>query len=328
MSHALRLVRGGDLKQAMAVIQQGLRADAPRVDVIDEPVPDAAPATPAGQRFESLSHTSQAGTRQYRLFVPASYRDEPLPLVVMLHGCTQTPEDFAAGTRMNDLGAEYGFFVAYPAQASAANPKKCWNWFKRSEQQRERGEPSLIAGIVDDLRSRYAIDERRVFVAGLSSGGAMAATLAATYPDVFAAVGVHSGLAHGCAHDLPSALAAMRGGSAGVAVRGIPTIVFHGDQDALVHPRNGEEVAAQWMSGKEQSTVIVDSALDANGYGYTRRSVHAASPPSRLEHWVIHGAGHAWSGGSPSGTHTDPKGPDASREMVRFFFAEDALATP
>jgi poly(3-hydroxybutyrate) depolymerase len=174
------------------------------------------------------------------------------------------------------------------------------------------------------VKGGYSIDERQVYIAGLSSGGAMAATLAATYPEVFAALGVHSGLAHGCAHDLPSGLAAMRSGSAGVAIPSVPTIVFHGDRDTLVHPRNGEALVAQWLAGRPESEISLDSGNHVNGHAYTRRSVRAASGHSELEHWVIHGAGHAWSGGSPTGTHTDPRGPDASSEMVRFFLAHES----
>lgn len=328
MSDALRLVRTGDLKQALAVIQRNLQGHAatvhePRANAtVDAPrLPDARSPS-AGARFESHSYANHAGTRQYKLYVPAAYQGQALPLVVMLHGCTQSPDDFAAGTRMNELAAEHGFFVAYPAQPGSANPNKCWNWFKRAEQQRERGEPSLIAGIVGAVKSGYSIDERQVYIAGLSSGGAMAATLAATYPDVFAAVGVHSGLAHGCAHDLPSGLAAMRSGSAGVAVPSVPTIVFHGDRDTLVNPRNGEAIVAQWLAGRPESEIRLNSGIHENGHAYTRQSVRAASGHSELEHWVIHGAGHAWSGGSATGTHTDPRGPDASSEMVRFFLAQ------
>lgn len=317
MSDALRLVRTGGLKQAIAVIQRSLHG----ATTVDAPRPRPASAPSPGARFASHSYANQAGTRRYKLYVPAAYQGQALPLVVMLHGCTQSPDDFAAGTRMNELAEEHGFFVAYPAQPASANPNKCWNWFKRGEQQRERGEPSLIAGIVGAVKSGYAIDERQVYIAGLSSGGAMAATLAATYPDVFAAVGVHSGLAHGCAHDLPSGLAAMRSGSAGAAVPSVPTIVFHGDRDTLVNPRNGEALVAQWLAGRPGCDLSVDSGNSANGYAYTRRSVRAAAGHSELEHWVIHGAGHAWSGGSASGTHTDPRGPDASSEMVRFFLA-------
>jgi len=342
MANALRLVRAGQLRQALLVIQEGLHGHAEPSDArpvneapidvrpaneapIDVRPAGAAPAAPPRERFEarfeSHSYTNHAGTRDYKLYVPAACEGEALPLLVMLHGCTQSPDDFAAGTRMNELAAEHGFFVAYPAQASSANPNRCWNWFKRTEQQRELGEPSLIAGIVSAVKARHAIDDRRIYIAGLSSGGAMAATLAATYPDLIAAVGVHSGLAHGCAHDLQSGLDAMRSGSAGVAVTSVPTIVFHGDRDRLVHPRNGEELVAQRLSGNPAAAMSVDPVVEMNGYSYTRRSACAPSGQPLVEHWVIHGAGHAWSGGSPRGTHTDPRGPDASSEMLRFFLA-------
>jgi poly(hydroxyalkanoate) depolymerase family esterase len=238
--------------------------------------------------------------------------------VVMLHGCTQAPDDFAAGTRMNELAEERGFFVAYPGQSKSANPNKCWNWFKPSDQRRDRGEPAIIAGIAHQIMADYALDNRQVYVAGLSSGGAMAATMAATYPDLFAAVGIHSGLPHGSAHDLPSALATMRSGNPGAKVPSVPAIVFHGDQDSLVHPRNGDELVSQWLADRPESGMSVESGV--KGHPYTRRVLHGAAGVPVLEHWLIHGAGHAWSGGSERGSHTDPRGPDASGEMVRFFF--------
>ena len=297
--------------QAVAAIRQALGGKA---------VPEEVPQAPTARgQFESHTFANHAGARDYKLFVPPGASDRPMPLVVMLHGCTQSADDFAAGTRMNELAAEYGFLVAYPEQAKSANPNKCWNWFLRSQQDRDQGEPSIVAGIVGAVKSAHAVDERRVFVAGLSSGGATAATLAATYPEVFAAVGVHSGLPHGSAHDLPSALAAMRSGSRGAAVPPTRAIVFHGDGDSVVHPRNGEELFDQWRSGRPEAMIQVDMSGEANGHGYTRRIFQDETGRPHLEHWIVHGGGHTWFGGSPAGTHTDASGPDASREMVRFF---------
>ncbi len=240
----------------------------------------------------------------------------------MLHGCTQSADDFAAGTRMNFVAEEHGCFVAYPEQPSAANAQRCWNWFKGSDQQRGSGEPALIAGITRQIMADYAIDPRRIYVAGLSAGGAAAAIMGETYPDLYAGVGVHSGLACGAARDLPSAFAAMRGDA---PVRGapvgkdgghtVPTIVFHGDRDTTVHPRNGAAVIA-----RAGGDVQVLSEPQAGQRGKFTRSVRRdASGRSVLELWEIHGAGHAWSGGSSAGSFTDPSGPDATREMLRFF---------
>ncbi|HET7729765.1 MAG TPA: PHB depolymerase family esterase [Usitatibacter sp.] len=325
MARALQLVRAGQLKEAVHEIQQRLHARAEPMPVEEPPSPAAPPPAP-GERFETHTFTNHAGTRQYKLYVPAEAGDGPMPLVVMLHGCTQSPDDFAAGTRMNALGARHGFLVAYPAQASAANPNRCWNWFRREDQRRDHGEPSLIAGIVGAIKARHRVDDRRVFVAGLSSGGAMAATLGATYPELFAAVGVHSGLPHGAARDLPSGLAAMRSGAPGASVPAVPTIVFHGDRDTLVNPRNAEELVAQQMRGHPGLVLAADPPAEANGYAYTRRSARSASGQALVEHWIVHGAGHVWSGGSPQGSHTDARGPDASGEMLRFFLA--AAAAP
>jgi len=266
--------------------------------------------------------TNHAGTRSYKLYVPGGYRGQPLPLVVMLHGCTQDPDDFAAGTRMNALAEEARCLVVYPAQSADANQQRCWNWFSALDQQRGQGEPSIIAGIADQVMSRYAVRRNQVYVAGLSAGGAMAAIVGALYPDMFCAVGVHSGLPFASARDLPSALSAMRRGMQAEPIKGggLPIIVFHGDQDSTVHPRNGEQVMLQKLHGHGVlDNAAIDTGSVPDGYRYTR-TIHRRSNGKPLgEHWVVHGAGHAWSGGSQDGSYTDAKGPDASREMLRFF---------
>jgi poly(hydroxyalkanoate) depolymerase family esterase len=290
--------------------------EAPRA----RPEPAARPA-PSGDQREAFvtGRHGGAGTagRDYKLFIPAEAGSEPLPLVVMLHGCTQDADDFAAGTRMNDAARRNGFYVLYPVQSKQANPQKCWNWFKHTHQQRERGEPALIAGMVRSLMASHAIDPRRVYVAGLSAGGAMAAILGQTHPDLFSAVGVHSGLAAGSATDLPSALQAMKSGAASAprAAKGVPTIVFHGTGDHTVHPVNGEQVFGAAVGGPVQAEPVASPG----SRGVTRRVSRAASGESIAEYWVIDGAPHAWSGGSSAGSYTDMRGPDATAEMVRFF---------
>jgi poly(hydroxyalkanoate) depolymerase family esterase len=315
------------------------------------PIPDEAPdVVPDGGQFLTGSYTNHAGTRSYKLYIPSSYSGQALPLVVMLHGCTQTPDDFAAGTRMNTLAEEHECLVLYPAQSPAANGSKCWNWFKAADQHRGQGEPSIIAGITRQIVSAYQVDARRVYVAGLSAGGAMAAIMGMAYSDLYAAVGIHSGLPYAVAHDLPSALAAMQqGGPAPYGQRDlgvpgadpcpqvVPTIVFHGDRDSTVHPRNGDQVIAQWATvhangGPHSETgtnpqVTVQRGQVPDGHAYTRAIYHDTSGQVIMEQWLVHGAGHAWSGGSPSGSFTDPKGPDAAQEMLRFFYEHQAPPT-
>ncbi len=283
---------------------------------------------PVGTRFVAATFSNAAGSRTYKLFIPSRADGGPRPLIVMLHGCTQSPDDFAAGTRMNFLADERNCFVVYPEQPHGANQAKCWNWFRTGDQQRDRGEPSLIAGITRKIMREHPIDPKRVYVAGLSAGGAAAAIMGATYPDLYAAVGVHSGLACGAASDLPSALAAMRQGKAGAtgtAGSPVPTIVFHGDRDTTVHPNNGERVVERPGEAEGQKAKVVRGRIP-EGHAYTRTILTDGGGWATSEHWIVHGAGHAWSGGSPAGSYTDPRGPDATREMLRFFL-EHSLAS-
>ena len=294
----------------------------PNLDGLVGRVPARAPAPlPEGARFEEKTFANEAGSRAYKLYIPSGYNGQPLPLVVMLHGCTQSPDDFAAGTQMNELAEEQTFLVAYPAQPQSANVSKCWNWFSAGDQQRDRGEPSLIAGITREIMRDFPVAPGRVYVAGLSAGGAAAAIMASAYPDLYAAVGVHSGLACGAARDMPSAFAAMRQGGAphrSGAKQPVPTIVFHGDRDSTVNPINGDQVIAQSKAGSDLRTTV-SRGQAPGGISYTRTVECDDSGHPMLEHWVLHGAGHAWSGGSPNGSYTEPQGPDASREMMRFF---------
>jgi poly(hydroxyalkanoate) depolymerase family esterase len=297
---------------------------------------------PTGGRFVERSYTNQAGTRSYKLYVPSGYIGQEVTLLVMLHGCTQSPNDIAAGTRLNALAEEQMFLVAYPAQTQGANMNKCWNWFNASDQEHGRGEPSLVAGITRQIIDEFNVADGRVYVAGMSAGGAMAAIMGETYPDLYAAVGVHSGLAPGAAHDMPSAFAAMhQGGTAtlrrnvptatatGQSARIVPAIVFHGDCDKTVHPRNADHLLEHYCNdkttdrrdeaGRSTPRGTVRQGQVPGGHAYTRAIYRDAGGRAIVERWTVHGLGHAWSGGNPSGSYTDPIGPDASAEMVRFF---------
>lgn len=274
----------------------------------------------------------------YLLHVPAGYHQgTPTPLVLMLHGCTQTASDFEAGTQMDEQGDAGGFLVAYPDQPTSANPEKCWNWFLPADQARGSGEPALLAGIVGDVAKDYTIDSKRVFAAGISAGAAMTVILGATYPDVFAGIGVHSGLEYQAATDATSALgAAAYGGpdpkaqgdaaftAMGSAAHVVPVIVFHGDADNVVNVVNGQQVVTQWTETDTRAGATVGAGTSQMGSAGGKTYTHATygSGPggkSLLESYVVHGLGHAWSGGSTSGTFTDPNAPDASAIIWAFF---------
>lgn len=310
-------------RAGIAGLAQRLRAGMGQPVVEDVEEMAASDAAPLKGKFLSLSCTAPAGTRAYKLYIPSTYAGEPAPLVVMLHGCKQNPDDFAAGTGMNALAEEQGCLVVYPAQAKNANGSNCWNWFQANDQRRDRGEPSIIAAITQQVMRDYKVDPERVYVAGLSAGGAMAAILASEYPDLYKAAGVHSGLPTGAAHDVPSAFAAMQNGAANGALKArsgaaIPVIVFHGDRDRTVHPQNGHQVLAH-HAGPQPGAATTEKGSTPNGRSYTRAIHRNAGGKLTAEHWTVHGSGHAWSGGSKRGSYTDPKGPDASREMLRFF---------
>jgi len=309
----------------------------PEADDDDRPRRGEPPRAEPGS-FTWHRHDGRAGNRRFKSYVPASYRGGAVPLIVMLHGCRQDPDDFAAGTRMNRLADEHGFIVAYPQQPARANGSSCWNWFEPRDQQREGGEPELIAGIVQQIAAHGQIDTDRVFVAGLSAGAAMALILGRTHADVFAGIGVHSGLPYAAAHDVASAFAAMSGGSArrsasrGAARaaqshRAVPTIIFHGEHDSTVRVDNADLIVAEALRafeahhGRPLQRVAADRGA-AGGREFVRARYALGDTAVLLEDWRIGGAGHAWSGGSAAGTFADPQGPDASAAMVDFFLRQ------
>ena len=366
MQETMRLMRAGDLHAATLAIQRGLRgedcmntnkttagfgagarcfdgqyrviSDSDSPDLHGPPPthsPGDVPINEPGGEFRDHRFTCDAGSMRYKLFIPAGV-GAGAPLIVMLHGCMQSPDDFARGTRMNLLAQEHGYVVAYPAQSKSNNAGRCWNWFRNRDQQRGQGEPAILAALTRYLVKGHGLDERRVYVAGLSAGGAMAAVLGSTYPDVYAAIGVHSGLPFGVAHDLPSAFAAMKQG-AGKLTSGVPpgrvgavrAIVFHGDRDTTVDPCNGAAVVEQCLgsagaAGDAQTgaaRTTVEHGVAPGGRRYTRTIFRDAAGGAVAEQWLVHDAGHAWFGGDASGSYTDSAGPDASGQMLRFFSA-------
>jgi poly(hydroxyalkanoate) depolymerase family esterase len=308
------------------------KAASPRPDPEHGTKPLRAPPTPGGAQFLTRSFSSAAGAREYKVYVPASRPQAPRGLILMLHGCTQTPDDFAAGTNMNAVAEAHGLMVAYPHQPKSANASACWNWFNPADQNRDAGEPSIIAGLTQSLVSEFAADPRRVFVAGLSAGGAMAAVMGATYPDLYAAVGVHSGLAYRSANDVASAFATMRGPSghapaparrgASATEPGVPTIIFHGSRDRTVHPSNADRIVEAARDRLATGMDPEEIRGVEGGRGYARKILRGSGGVPVVEFWRIEGAGHGWSGGRHEGSFADPKGPNASVEMVRFFLAQ------
>lgn len=288
-------------------------------------------ALPEGARSED-QFTCPAGSRRYRSYIPASAQSGATGMIVMLHGCTQTPEDFAAGTGMNALADTHGFIVVYPHQSRGENAQSCWNWFRRGDQRRDQGEPAILAGLARAVAAEHCVPLGKTFVAGLSVGTAMAVILGETYPDVFAAVGAHSGLPCGAAKDVPSAFMAMAGnGGDPTPLAGttpVPTIILHGTADTTVCPVNGEQIARRVLALGPRQTLQSEDRGQAGGRAYRRTVTKDSAGAPLVEHWEIEGLGHAWSGGFARGSYTDAQGPDASAAMVRFFFAAADARNP
>lgn len=273
-------------------------ASTPLVPMAQESA-DAQAAAPVLGRIETPH-----GAREYLLFAPPRPAARPM-LIVMLHGCRQDAAQFARDTAMADLAAARGIHVVFPEQTQRANRMRCWNWYDPGHQSAEGGEPALIAALIDELAAQNGAPWADVFVAGLSAGGAMAAVLGQTMPDRIRAVGIHSGVGPGAAATVFQGIAAMRDGVAELPVPAVPMIVFHGDADRVVAVQNGRALGAHLGANPD--------GRSHDGPGFTR-SIGADG-----EYWQIDGLGHAWSGGRGTGRWVAP-GPDASAEMLRFFW--------
>jgi poly(hydroxyalkanoate) depolymerase family esterase len=274
---------------------------------------------PIERRFEC-----DAGSIGYVLYAPAIRTGGEASLVVMLHGAGQDATDFAAGTRMHAHADAVDTWVLYPSQSHDV-PLRCWSWFAAHGQTRGHGEAALLAALTRSLVAEHDISPRRVYAAGLSAGAAMAIVLGQTYPDVFAAIGSHSGLPYGAAADVFAALEVMARGPADVPrprrVTRIPTIVLHGDADRTVHPDNAHAIIDGLLAGGASARPPRSTRRGANGGDRAHTTITYRDSHERdcVEHWIVHDGGHAWFGGSADGSHTDPSGPDAAGAMLRFF---------
>lgn len=289
------------------------------------------------------------GSRNYKLWISSGYRKEKsVPLVLMLHGCMQKPEDLATASGMNDLADANNFLVVYPEQVAAANPLSCWNWFDPKHQARDEGEPALIAAVIQDLRSSYSIDTKRIYVVGISAGGAMAVVMAASYPELFGGLGVIAGEEYKAGTTVEAGLASMKVGGPDPNQQGLlayqamqkslsgskkrmPVIAFHGTKDPYLNPLNTDQLIAQWAQtndylddGKDNDSISVQSPSETkgavpNGYSYTRGQYKDSNGRWLMEKWIVEGLGHAWPGSPIANQFADPKGPKASAEIWRFF---------
>ncbi|MDP3874009.1 MAG: PHB depolymerase family esterase [Methyloversatilis sp.] len=339
-----RLARLGGVLLKMVRVASTRAADNPHRSTTartDAPVDDGSSGltAPDGRRVGRLIGRFGAGQPvagadcHYLLYEPAFRTAGPAPLLVMLHGCNQGAAEFAAGTRMNEVAEDSGVVVLYPEQSIGAHALRCWNWYALQDVSNSAGDAALIARLTRQVMQDQDIDPARVYIAGMSAGGAMAAVLARDYPGLYAALGVHSGIAAGRAHDAVSAMRIMASGPDALppdllsptehGALQLPRIVFHGDADTTVHPSNADALyAAQEPSGDGAASRHASSeatpASDGQR-GYTRSALFGTSGVSQGERWIIHGAGHAWTGGDGTQSHTDAAGPDASRQMMRFF---------
>jgi poly(hydroxyalkanoate) depolymerase family esterase len=287
---------------------------------------------------ETLVKRGPRPALDYRLYLPSgALRRRSLPLIVMLHGCRQDPLSFAEGTRMNKRAEDGRYAVLYPEQSTRSNPMRCWNWFETASIA-GHGEAALIARLIDQITRRRRIDPRRVYLVGMSAGGAMACLLAVRHSRLFAACAIHSGVMYGVASSPMQAVSVMQSGASPASIDKarrllhevgepevtVPTLVIHGDRDATVNPLNADQIIVQL---KERTEFIDPSMgkllasgerlIDDGGRAY-RQQDYTQQGRSILRKILVQGLGHAWSGGDSRYEFNDAGGPDATQLILDF----------
>ncbi|MCW3066878.1 MAG: hypothetical protein JWN32_4050 [Solirubrobacterales bacterium] len=304
-----------------------------------------APAATAGTgALTSGDYTGAAGNQHYELYIPSTYKaGTAVPLVVALHGCTQTADQFRLLSRWDTLAEAKGFIVVFPQQDPNANQLKCWDFYQDGSMHRSAGEPARIAAVTSMIEQKYSVDPHRVYAAGLSAGGAMASVMAATYPDLFAAIGIGSGCEYAATATCagyksadPAQAAQQAYKEMGAHAHPMPFIAFEGDADTTVPPVNADQLVQQWLTTDDLAD---DGTLNGSvpsapanttqgqvqgGRSYTIRTYGNHNHAELAQYWTVHGMNHAWSGGNPSQSYADPSGPDETAAMYAFFASHPA----
>lgn len=304
----------------------------------------------AADAFAAVRYVKQVDGREVLMVVPDRYDDAP-PLVIALHGCNQSAEEFLTATGLENLVDAERIVLALPeAEVSGDNPLGCWRWWEPDNQRRDGREPRRITALIDAMD--VPVDRQRVYALGLSAGGAMAVILGTVYPDVFAAVGVHSGVGFAAAANTACALKILGDAPPRVEARGrlaylhqprhriVPTMILHGRADDTVDPRHAEGLVRELArrndfiddgdGGNHSFDAAPDATLADPGpcrgdsesspcYAHELKRYTDRDGRAVLQQVMVDRLGHAWSGGREGHRYADPAGPDAGAMFWRFF---------